>query len=77
MNSGESIRFLPPPRPHTRRAARHVIRRVPKFLRLMEQGCLVPDDFIGVTHEKDSVSMQANAKPASARSSTRGGVSRR
>ena len=59
MNSGESIRFLCR---RARCAARHVVRRVSKFLRLTEQGCLVPDDFIGVTHEKDSVSMQANAK---------------
>ncbi len=59
MNSGESIRFLCR---RARCAARHVVRRVPKFLRLTEQGCLVPDDFIGVTHEKDIVSMQAYAK---------------
>ena len=39
---------------------------LPKFAKLSEMGMLLPDDFIGVTDEKDGCSMQAYEKaPAS------------
>ena len=35
---------------------------LPKFAKLSEMGMLLPDDFIGVTDEKDGCSMQAYEK---------------